>query len=70
MIEKTNMRGVKNIKKKLLTILMTMCMVSVLSACGEKGHKFADITIEDEKYNLSQDFIESVKGLFKNGYIE
>ena len=53
-------------KKKLLTVLLTMCMVAGLSACGNKGHKFAEITIEGEKYNFSQDFETVVKALNEN----
>ncbi len=53
-------------KKKILVILMTMCMVVSLSSCGEKEHKFADITIEGEKYNLSEDFEDVVKALNEN----
>ncbi|MBR6665134.1 MAG: hypothetical protein IKL22_05370 [Lachnospiraceae bacterium] len=53
-------------KKRLLTVLLTICMVAGLSACGNNGHKFANITIEGEKYNLSQDFEEVVKALNEN----
>lgn len=53
-------------KKRVLALLMTICMAAGLSACEEKGHKFAEITIEGEKYNLSKDFEEVVKGLVKN----
>ncbi len=33
----------------------------------EKGHKFAEVTIEGEKYNLSHDFEDVIKSLAGNG---
>lgn len=85
--------------KKLLVILMTICIALGLSACGEdgqknsdndsaketqnvtkeieehggesatveKGHKFAEVTIEGNKYNLSRDFEDVIKDLTRNG---
>ncbi len=47
-------------KKKLLSVLLMTCMVLGLTACGGVGEKAPIVTIEGNKYNLSEDFQEVV----------
>lgn len=53
-------------KNKISIILVMLCMMAGLCACGEKQHEFAKIVIAGEEYNLSGDFDKVVKELVKN----
>lgn len=54
-------------KRRLLTLMLTTCMVCGLGACGgSSAEKAATITIEGNTYDLSGDFQKVVGGMVEN----
>lgn len=53
-------------KKKILSMIITLGMVCGLCACGNAGEKAATFIIEDETYNLSGDFQDVVGSMVEN----
>lgn len=54
-------------KRKLLSLLLATSMVCSITACGGTGPKAASVTIEDKKYDLSDDFQEVVGAMASDG---
>lgn len=62
-------------RKRMSIVLLLLCMLAGLCACGKKGQntiageegqEFAQITIAGETYNLNSDFDKVIKKMVKN----